>query len=190
MENISPPARLELLEKLAALTYPATHQPPHTDLPMGEIFEVWAEFGLNEVKKRAGNDFSILSPNAANLLKEKLKKELSFRCAPTMAALLHLAKLEKKLHGDSPKSNYLYFVEKIVPDPKYQEEMFFHFPPLARTVADSILLWIEQAVELLSRLNRDLLNIEERFLTKKLGKVQFKKKSIFLPLVFFSILIF
>lgn len=164
--------RAEVLEKLIALSYPDSYSPPYNEIPFGDLFDIWAEFALNELQKKAKEKFSILGQKAILKLKDKIIRDLSSRCAPTMAALLHLARIENKLLGGGSRENYFFFIGKIFPDPEYQRKVYHHFPPLARTIANILLLWIDQANELLERIHRDKENIEKTFSPgKSLGGV-------------------
>jgi type 2 lantibiotic biosynthesis protein LanM len=147
----SPEKREALLKKLISLPYPSTY--PETEIPFGHIFAVWAEFAEKELK--AKGLFELLLPKAQKKLREKLIKQLSDNCAPTFAALLQLAKMENKLEGETGRERYHFYIEKIFPKPDYLTDLFHFFPPLARTISSQILLWIEQAHEFLSRLDKD-----------------------------------
>ncbi len=176
MENVyraaSPYPREKLIERLISLPYPSSYPTPHSDAAFGDLFSLWARFAVEEIRKRAGSRFDILSPKAEKRIIDKFVKELSTRCGPTFAAFLHLAKLDGKLHGGSSRANYFYYLEKIFPDPKYQREAYGHFPPLARTIATILLLGIDQTVELLERLHRDCKEIESTFSPgRPLGRV-------------------
>jgi type 2 lantibiotic biosynthesis protein LanM len=164
--------RKKILQKLASLRYCRDSSGAMTEVPFGELFEIWAESAFNELSGIAGSNLAILSFKAADRLKAKLVLDLSSRCSPTLAALLHIAKLEHKLYGGSSRDNYLFYIEKIFCDPAYQNELFAEFAPLARTIADIIRLWIEQAEEFLRRINQDLEQIIKAFSSGKfLGKI-------------------
>ncbi|MBX7067159.1 MAG: type 2 lantipeptide synthetase LanM family protein [Parachlamydiales bacterium] len=171
-QAVSEEKRASVLEKLIALPYPDSYSPPFSEIPFGDLFEIWADFALKELKKKAKEKFSILGEKAIQKLKEKIVRDLSSKCSPTMAALLHLARIEKMLLAGGPRENYFFFIEKIFPDPEYQRKVYHHFPPLGRTIANILLLWIEQAEELLERIHRDKAKIEITFSPEKpLGNV-------------------
>jgi len=155
--------REELLRKLTQLSYPKKYKPPYTEIPFGEITGVWAEFAMKELTAKSKEVENLLSINAQNKLKESLVKQLSERSGPTLAALLHLAKMEKRLKGNTPKERYLYFIEKILGDPKYLHDFFSYFPPLAAYIASAILLWIDQVEEFLLRFKADSSQLRSYF---------------------------
>lgn len=160
-----------VLKKLIRLRYPERILEPYTDLPFGEIVRAWAAFAMGELESEAGPLLHRLAPQAKEKLQEKLARQISERCAPSLAALMHLARMEKQLEGKDPKERYLHFITKVLPQPKYLEEMFFYFKPMARFIAVQILLWIDQAKEFLGRLDGDW-NELERFFSLKLKRVE------------------
>jgi len=152
-----------LLKNLARLSYPQKYEAPYSDIPFGEITTVWADFALSKLRSEAKIEMRLLSPRAEEKLTSALSLQLSDRCAPTLAALLRLSQLEKKLEGDTPKERYLFFVEKILSKKEYLEGLFQQFAPLASFIASHILLWIDQVKEFVGRFYRDLSEIQDYF---------------------------
>ena len=155
--------RSELLNRLTRLNYPKKYPDINSDIAFGEITGIWADFAFQTLKLEAKGLMQRLSPRAQEKLREALSRQLSERSAPTLAALMHLTKLEKKLVGNTPRERYLFFVEQFLSKSQYLEEIFRHFPPLATFIASHILLWIDQVKEFLERFNRDFAEIQSAF---------------------------
>lgn len=156
------------MEELKNLLYSPRES---TNTPFGEIFEIWADFAEQELKKRVSEKMDILSKDAAQKLKSRLVQNLSFFAAPTFATLMRIVKNDNQLVGNTPKERYLYFIEKVFFNPLYLNDVFAHFQPLKSRIESTILLWIDQAEELLVRLHQDKEEIALHFGVGLLGKV-------------------
>lgn len=106
--------------------------------------------------------------SSEQLIFSQLPKRLLSMVSRTLVLELNVARLQNRLAGDSSGERYQDFI-RLLQQPEFALQLLLEYPVLARSVMNSIDLWVAYSLEFLQHLCEDRPLLEENFAPDGLG---------------------
>ena len=147
------PAWSRSLEELVA--FAGYIENPDSHIPFAEILTPIAAVAQRRVFEVANSALRFWTTEASNRLIDDLLGQLSSLFVPAVASELNLARVLRRLHGETPEAQYQHFLRTRLGSPAALEAFLSDYPVLARLMTLCCDQWAGAMSELILRLALD-----------------------------------